>query len=300
LSTPCAPYRPVPSYRWFFFALSAPIINTTPKRLFELFSKDTNTVLKLLKIIFCAVPVGVITQFLEKMKTEDKNNMPKVRIAVIGKSNVGKSALTVRYLTRRFIGEYRSNTDLLYRQTLTLNNSALEVEIVDVCSCDLKTFPEEAIHWADACMVVYDITCQNSFKQAGDMLQRALNLRSNMPTVLLGNKADLEHLRQVEELDGRTLAVQNNCQFFEVSVAENSSAIYTAFDSVLNDCRSIQSSHKTRKFSVSKMIGTLIGTGNNKAPNANQGGTVVVCHKSDLYKSRVLRRRQNFTATASL
>lgn len=29
--------------------------------------------------------------FLQKMKTEDKNNMPKVRIAVIGKSNVGKS-----------------------------------------------------------------------------------------------------------------------------------------------------------------------------------------------------------------
>lgn len=27
----------------------------------------------------------------QKMKTEDKNNMPKVRIAVIGKSNVGKS-----------------------------------------------------------------------------------------------------------------------------------------------------------------------------------------------------------------
>lgn len=29
--------------------------------------------------------------YLQKMKTEDKNNMPKVRIAVIGKSNVGKS-----------------------------------------------------------------------------------------------------------------------------------------------------------------------------------------------------------------
>lgn len=234
------------------------------------------------------------------MKTDDKNNMPKVRIAVIGKSNVGKSALTVRYLTRRFIGEYRSNTDLLYRQTLTLNNSSLEVEIVDVCSCDIKAFPEEAIYWADACVVVYDITCRNSFNQASDMLQRVLNLRSQMTTILLGNKADLEHLRQVEELEGRTLAVQNNCQFFEVSVAENSSTIYTAFDTVLNDCRSVQSSHKTRKFSVSKMIGTLIGNGNNKVPHTNQGGTVVVCHKSDLYKSRVLRRRQNFTATASL
>lgn len=105
----------------------------------------------------------------------------------------------------------------------------------------------------------------------------------------------------MEETEGRTLAIQNNCQFHEISVAENSPAIYSAIDNILNECRSVQSTQKTRKFSVSKMIGTLIGSTNGKvSPNTNQGGTVVVCHKSDLYKSRVLKRRQNFTATASL
>uniref|UniRef100_A0A6P7F140 small monomeric GTPase n=1 Tax=Diabrotica virgifera virgifera TaxID=50390 RepID=A0A6P7F140_DIAVI len=233
------------------------------------------------------------------MKTDDKNTTPKLRIAVIGKSNVGKSALTVRYLTKRFIGEYRSNTDLLYRQVITLNKSPLEVEIVDVCSCDIQAFPEEAIYWADACAVVYDITCRNSFTQATDMLQKVLHLRSHIPTMLLGNKVDLEHLRQVEEVEGRTLAIQSNCQFHEVSVAENSAEIYSAFDTILNECRSALRTQKTRKFSVTKMLGTLIGNCN-KAPVANQGGTVVVCHKSDLYKARILRRRQNFTATVSL
>ncbi|KAH1014270.1 hypothetical protein HUJ04_003131 [Dendroctonus ponderosae] len=235
----------------------------------------------------------------KNMKTEDKNNIPKVRIAVIGKSNVGKSALTVRYLTRRYIGEYRSNTDLLYKQTLTVNNTSLEVEIVDVCSCDLEAFPEEAIHWADAAIVVYDITCRHSFEQATEMLKKVLQLRTQIPRVLLGNKADLEHLRRVEETEGRTVGIQNNCSFYEVSVAENSQAIYQAFDAILNECR--QSTQKSRKFSVSKMIGTLIGNVNPKPqPETKQGGTLTVCHKSDLYKSRVIRRRQNFTATASL
>lgn len=32
------------------------------------------------------------------MKTEDKNNVPKVRIAVIGKSNVGKSGKHLLFL----------------------------------------------------------------------------------------------------------------------------------------------------------------------------------------------------------
>lgn len=80
---------------------------------------------------------------------------------------------------------------------MTVNNSALEVEIVDVCSCDLSLFPEEAIYWADACVVVYDITNRTSMTHAAELLQRVLQLRTQMPIVLLGNKSDLEHLRQV-------------------------------------------------------------------------------------------------------
>lgn len=106
-------------------------------------------------------------------------------------------------------------------------------------------------------------------------------------------------LLQVDEMEGRTAAVQQGCRFYEVSVAENSQNIYTAFEMILNECRQSQLTQKTRKFSVSKMITTLIG--NTKGtPQATQGGTVVVCHKSDLYKSRILKRRQNFIATASL
>lgn len=101
--------------------------------------------------------------------------------------------LNIKIIYNRFLFV----TDLLYRQVLTVNNSSLEVEIVDVCSCDLQAFPEEAIYWADACIVVYDITSKSSFDQASDLLQRVLQLRSQIPTVLLGNKADLEHLRQV-------------------------------------------------------------------------------------------------------
>lgn len=109
---------------------------------------------------------------------------------------------------------------------------------------------------------------------------------------------------QVEEMEGRTAALQNGCQFFEISVAENSADLYQAFEMLLNEsrCQQGNGSNKTRKFSVSKMIGTLIGSGNSnsKCQQQNQGGTVVVCHKSDLHRSRVLKRRQNFTATASL
>lgn len=45
------------------------------------------------------------------MKDDRSNNQSgPLRVAVVGASEVGKSALTVRYLTKRFIGEYRSDT----------------------------------------------------------------------------------------------------------------------------------------------------------------------------------------------
>ena len=47
-------------------------------------------------------------------RSEDKSrtggSCRPVRVAVLGAEEVGKSALTVRYLTKRFIGEYRSDT----------------------------------------------------------------------------------------------------------------------------------------------------------------------------------------------
>lgn len=107
------------------------------------------------------------------------------------------SALTVRYLTRRFIGEYRSNTDLLYRQTVSLDCGLLDVEIVDISAENEKDFPVEQIQWADACLIVYSITEKSSFDYAVKSLCELKALQSAPSAFLVGNKADLDHLREV-------------------------------------------------------------------------------------------------------
>lgn len=107
------------------------------------------------------------------------------------------TALTVRYLTRRFIGEYRSQTDLLYRQTVSLDSGLIEVEIVDVCTEDSNDFPIEQIQWADSCLIVYSITDRESFKYATRSLANLKLLQNNPSAYLIANKADLDHLREV-------------------------------------------------------------------------------------------------------
>lgn len=131
------------------------------------------------------------------MKMEDKTNLPRVRISVLGNANVGKSALTVRYLTRRFIGEYRSNTDLLYRQTVPLDSGLLDVEIVDVSAESENDFPIEQIQWADACLIVYSITDRDSYKYAVRALANMKSLQTTPSAYLIANKSDLDHLREV-------------------------------------------------------------------------------------------------------
>ncbi|ETN60858.1 MRAS2 [Anopheles darlingi] len=315
------------------------------------------------------------------MKTEEKTNVPRVRIAVLGNINVGKSAilqvlnerhnhpihqsspsthqgqkssmkaeealaLTVRYLTRRFIGEYSSNTDLLYKQTVTLDSGVLDVEIVDISAENDNGFPVEQIQWADACLIVYSITDRSSYEYAQRSLAELRQLQNAPSAYLVANKADLDHLRElnsvpsgrrtacvappafagdtlrcsraikmslqtvtashsqktsslplVQETEGASLAASHAIGFCEVSVADNSPALYKAFERLLIESRARPV--KPRKFSVSKMFGTLIGNAGTRQAPVNQG-TVVPCHKGELHKSRVMKRRQAFTATASL
>lgn len=106
-------------------------------------------------------------------------------------------ALTVRYLTRRYIGEYRSKTDLLYRQTISLDSGLLDVEIVDVSADTDNEFPIEQIQWADSCLIVYSITDRESFKYATRALGNLKSLQNGPSAYLIANKSDLDHLREV-------------------------------------------------------------------------------------------------------
>lgn len=73
----------------------------------------------------------------------------------------------------------------------------LDVEIVDISAENEKDFPVEQIQWADACLIVYSITEKSSFDYAVKSLCELKALQSSPSAFLVGNKADLDHLREV-------------------------------------------------------------------------------------------------------
>ncbi|XP_077529356.1 ras-related and estrogen-regulated growth inhibitor-like protein [Haemaphysalis longicornis] len=189
-----------------------------------------------------------------------------IRLMVVGSRSVGKSAVTVRFLTRRFISEYSSLKDLVYRHTVLVDDRPCELEILDTSRNQDNKFPEDKIGWADGLVVVYSIEDRWSFEEASSCLHRAQQLCPCLPTILVANKRDLANVRQVDVDDGRQLSVSVQCQFYEVSAADSYAGVRIAFQSILREVlatKIIRSLTPVRRhlsvITVSKMLGAVFG-----------------------------------------
>lgn len=89
---------------------------------------------------------------------------------------------------------------------------------------------------ADALVIVYSIVDRDSLKAAKTVLEH-LNKRVHgaIPVLLLGNKTDLEHARQVARDDVTLLAHQFKCSHCEVSAAESFSPVNSIMQQLLED-----------------------------------------------------------------
>lgn len=82
----------------------------------------------------------------------------EARFLVLGSKAVGKSALTVRFLTKRFIGEYQSLMQLTYNHTIKLDDEDLTFDIRDAIEKVRKRFCLLSyrflfMHFCPSCMI---------------------------------------------------------------------------------------------------------------------------------------------------
>ncbi|XP_056402668.1 ras-related and estrogen-regulated growth inhibitor-like protein isoform X2 [Hyla sarda] len=175
----------------------------------------------------------------------------EANILVLGAENVGKSALTVRFLTRRFIGEY-VGTESIYTHNVIVDGRETFFSIWDsVCpqNPNLQTcVSEDQLRWADGFILVYSICDRNSFNVMQKQLQRIRQLKrrnsSAAPIIIVGNKRDLQHRREISSEEGRMLAISSDCDFFEISAAETYHGSLVVFHQLLESVREIRSSSK--------------------------------------------------------
>ncbi|KAM9228803.1 ras-related and estrogen-regulated growth inhibitor-like protein [Dugong dugon] len=193
--------------------------------------------------------------------------MNDVKLAVLGGEGTGKSALTVRFLTKRFIGEYASNFESIYNKHLCLEGKQLNLEIYDPCSQRQKTqfSLTSKLHWADGFVIVYDISDRSSFAFAKALIYRIREPQTShckraveSAVLLVGNKQDLCHMREVGWEEGQKVALDNRCQFCELSAAEQSLEVEMMFTSIIKDVLTNFKLKEKRRPSGSKSMAKLI------------------------------------------
>ncbi|XP_074805446.1 ras-related and estrogen-regulated growth inhibitor-like protein isoform X2 [Natator depressus] len=190
--------------------------------------------------------------------------MNELKLAVLGSRG---AALTVRFLTRRFIGEYASNSECIYTKHLCLDGRQMHMEIYDPCSQPRqgKLSLTDELHWADGFVIVYDISNRASFAFAKALLYRirdshlaACKRVVESAVFLVGNKQDLCHMREVGWDEGQKLAMDNKCQFCELSAAEHCQEVVTMFTKVLRTITTNFKVKEKRRPSGSKSMAKLI------------------------------------------
>ncbi|KAG5507649.1 hypothetical protein JKF63_06598 [Porcisia hertigi] len=168
------------------------------------------------------------------------------KIVMLGESGAGKSSIALRFTRNEFLNNQETTIGAAFLsktlmvppsrsaaaspggaatgQALQQQMRALKFEIWDTAG--QERFRSLApIYYRGACgaLVVYDITNGESLKRAQTWIRELrANADPSLVIMLVGNKKDLESLRQVSFEDGQRLAAEEQLAgFFETSAKDN-------------------------------------------------------------------------------
>ncbi|KFW80324.1 Ras-like family member 12, partial [Manacus vitellinus] len=143
------------------------------------------------------------------------------------------AALTVKFLTKRFISEYDPNLEDTYTSEELVDQQPVLLKVMDTADQDGPENCERYLCWASAFLVVYSIEDRRSFEGCQRYLEvLALHTRgcqSHCPVLLLGNKLDMDQYRQVPSAEGMSLASRFGCLFHEVSACQDFTGVQHVF-----------------------------------------------------------------------
>ncbi|KAH3675826.1 hypothetical protein WICMUC_002472 [Wickerhamomyces mucosus] len=172
------------------------------------------------------------------MSQESSRPQPRLvqfKLVLLGESAVGKSSIVHRFVKDSF-DDYRESTigAAFLTQTIELNPEiTIKFEIWDTAGQErYKSLAPMYYRNSNAAVVVYDITQESSLERAKIWIKELQRQASqDIVIALVGNKADLEEERQVDNEHAKLLAEEEGLLFFEVS-AKSGDGIKTIFQNI--------------------------------------------------------------------
>lgn len=151
--------------------------------------------------------------------------MREYKVVVLGSGGVGKSALTVQFVTGTFIEKYDPTIEDFYRKEIEVDSSPSVLEILDTAGTEqFASMRDLYIKNGQGFILVYSLVNQQSFQDIKPMRDQIVRVKryEKVPLILVGNKVDLEPEREVMSSEGRALAQEWGCPFMETSAKSKS------------------------------------------------------------------------------
>ena len=151
---------------------------------------------------------------------EIPSDIVTLKIAVLGKTLVGKSALTFRFIKDRFPNEHDTTIEDQYTVPTQIDGIECRLEILDTAGQDdYQTMLDTWINSVDGYILVYSIDDKDSFNSTRMRYERIVKNkgRSNYSMIIVGNKCDLESKREVSREEAEKYCMGLGVDFLETS-----------------------------------------------------------------------------------
>lgn len=145
----------------------------------------------------------------------------KYKIVFLGEQSVGKTSLITRFMYDTFDGNYQATVgiDFLSKTMYLNNNNVIRLQLWDTAGQErFRSLIPSYIRDSCVAVIVYDISNINTFNNVEKWYDDVKHERNdNVIVCLVGNKADLNEIRQITEQQGAFKAKQLNAIFMETS-----------------------------------------------------------------------------------
>ncbi|KAL0328441.1 UNVERIFIED_CONTAM: Ras-related protein RABA1f [Sesamum calycinum] len=146
------------------------------------------------------------------------------KLVLIGDSGVGKSNLLSRFTRNEFSLESKSTIGVEFAtRSIRVDDKIIKAQIWDTAGQErYRAITSAYYRGAVGALLVYDVTRHVTFENVERWLKELRDhTDQNIVIMLVGNKADLRHLRAVSTEDGAAFAETEKTYFIETSALES-------------------------------------------------------------------------------
>ena len=178
----------------------------------------------------------------ESIGSTNSNNVTEkpleVKLVILGKSLVGKSALTYRFINDQFPKEHDTTIEDQYKINMSIDGFNCLLEILDTAGQDdYQSMLETWINFGSGFLLVYSIDDIESFNEVKKKYDKLVQIKGKelFSCILFGNKCDLgDDVRKVTKKEAEEFANSKEIPFLEAS-ALNKINVKESFIKVVHD-----------------------------------------------------------------